>query len=113
MTSVKRDVASKDGKREDGPYVRYYDNGQVQFKVTYKDGEPDGPYVGYHKNGQLSSKGKYKDGKQHGPWVMYHENGQVAFKGTYRAGKLDWKCRNLHFQSKSNTMSTTRLNGRD
>ena len=37
----------EDGKK-DGPWVRYWDNGQLFYKETYKDGEPDGPWVRYY-----------------------------------------------------------------
>ena len=44
--------------------VRYYDNGQLHFKGTYKDGELDGPWEGYHKDGTVDEKwtGTFKNG---------------------------------------------------
>tara|TARA_R110000782_G_scaffold14399_5_gene42992 strand:+ start:830 stop:1222 length:393 start_codon:yes stop_codon:yes gene_type:complete len=89
MTSVKRDVASKDGKREDGPFVTYHDNGQVAFRETYKDGKLDGPYVVYHDNGQVQYEGRYTDGKRDGLYVTYHGNGELESKGNFKNGKLD------------------------
>ena len=101
----------KNGKR-DGPWVRYYINGQLWVKKTYKDGKLDGPWsmywttgrvmdkgtykdgnkeglwVGYHENGQLFMEGTYKNGKKEGPWVTYHEDGQLLSKGTYKNGQL-------------------------
>jgi antitoxin component YwqK of YwqJK toxin-antitoxin module len=61
--------------------------GRVQ--VTLENGVMDGPYVGYWNNGQLFNKGTYKDDKKHGPWVTYHDNGQLMWKGTYKDGKMD------------------------
>ena len=78
----------KDGKW-DGPWVSYYDNGQLWSKGTFKDGIKDGPWVNYYDNGQLWSKGTYRDGKLEGPWVGYHDNGQLEYKGTYKEGKRD------------------------
>ena len=78
----------KDGK-EDGPWVRYHDNGQLSYKGTYKDGMEEGPWVRYYENGQLMSKGTLKDWKKEGPWVEYHENGQLESKGTYKDGKKE------------------------
>ena len=75
--------------KEHGPWVHYYDNGQLNYKVTYKDGKLDSPWVSYHDNGQLYLKGTYKDGKKDGPWVRYWENGQLSQKGTYKEGKRD------------------------
>jgi hypothetical protein len=76
----------KDGKKH-GPWVSYYDNGQLLTKQTYKDGKGDGLWVLYHDNGQLWSKGPYKNGKQHGPWVGYHKDGKLRIKGTLKDGK--------------------------
>ena len=64
----------------EGPFEAYYDNGQLEEKGIYKDGQRDGPYEFYYDNGQLSSKVIYKDGKLHGP---------VEIKGTYNN---DEKC---------------------
>ena len=78
----------KDGK-EDGVWVRYMSNGQLYMKRTYKNGKRDGPLVIYHTDkGQLASKGTYKDDKKHGPWVYYNMDGTVieGFTGTYKNG---------------------------
>ena len=56
----------KNGKWE-GPWVEYYDSGQLFSKGTFKNGNQDGPWVHYYENGQLESKGTYKNGKKHGP----------------------------------------------
>ncbi|MFL2687411.1 MAG: toxin-antitoxin system YwqK family antitoxin [Alphaproteobacteria bacterium] len=80
----------KNGKRE-GPFVHYHDNGKILHKGTYKDGRRVGPYVRYHKNGQLAEKGTYKNGKREGPWVDYGEDGEKTvgrlFSGTYVDGE--------------------------
>jgi antitoxin component YwqK of YwqJK toxin-antitoxin module len=67
----------------------YYDNGQLSFKETYKDGKKEGPWVGYYKNGQLRGKGTFKDGKMEGPWVSYNKDGTVNEKwtGTFKDGE--------------------------
>ena len=71
------------GGPPDGPYESYYENGQLQVKGTYKDGELDGLVETYHENGQLSERGTYPDG----PFEMYYENGQLDTKGTYKDGE--------------------------
>ena len=50
----------KDDK-EDGPWKFYYDNGQLRYEGTYKNGKRDGPYKYYNENGQLQEEGNYKD----------------------------------------------------
>ena len=66
----------RNGKKH-GPWVEYYENGQLLSKGTYKDGKKEGPWVHYHDNGQLWKKGTYKYGKEEGPWVSYNKDGTV------------------------------------
>ena len=61
------------GGPPDGPYESYYDNGQLETKGTYKDGELDGPYEEYYDDGQLRFKGTYKDGERCGEWLDFGE----------------------------------------
>ena len=41
----------KAGKQE-GPWVTYYDNGQLWFQRTYESGKQEGPWTWYYENGQ-------------------------------------------------------------
>ena len=66
----------KNGKRE-GPWVSYFENGQLWDKGDYKNGEREGPWVTYFESGQLDSKGTWKNGKEEGPWVTYNDDGQL------------------------------------
>ena len=78
----------RNGKKY-GPFVSYYDNGQLFYKGTYKNGKWEGPWVYHHENGQLSSKGDYKNDKKEGPWVSYNKDGTVNEKwtGTFKDGE--------------------------
>ena len=86
-TTGKIQGSFKDGKM-DGPYVFYWNNGQVHQKGTWKDGKRDGPWVTYWSNGQLYLKGTYKDGVKDGPWIAYRKDGTVheEWTVTYRNG---------------------------
>ena len=75
-TTGKTQGTFKNGKK-DGPFVDYWDNGQLESQGTYKNGKMDGPYVSYHDNGQFRAKGTLKDGKREGPWVVYKKDGTV------------------------------------
>ena len=75
------------GPPPDGPYETYHDNGQLEVKTTYKDGEFDGPWEWYNENGQLWVKGTYKAGERDGAYEVYRENGQLQESGMYRAGE--------------------------
>ena len=70
-----------------GSSVDYYDNGQVEFKINYKDGKQDGLLESYYKNGQLESKVSYKDGRQDGLSESYDEHGQLEEKLCFKSNK--------------------------
>ncbi len=79
----------KDGKPEDGPTEWYYENGQVWGKFNYKDGKLNGLLERFHENGQLQRKENRKDGKLDGLYESYWWNGQLSKKGIYKDGKPD------------------------
>ena len=71
----------------DGPWERYYENGQLRQKGSYSNGEIDGLWVTYWENGQLRSKGSFSNGQYDGPWETYDENGQFQLKGSFSNGE--------------------------
>ena len=83
------DLVVRDGLH----YKKFTDvpfNGKVTGKTQelFKDDKKHGLYVSYYDNGQLSFKGTYKDGKSDGPWVFYNKDGTVnpEHTGTFRKG---------------------------
>ncbi len=82
-----------EGPPPDGPYEEHYENGQLAFRTTYKDGERHGPFERYYENGQLSDKGTYNSelgdwrfGELDGLYESYFENGQLMNKSFYKDG---------------------------
>ena len=77
----------------DGLYYKKFSDVPFTGKTTgksqgsFKDGKLNGPWVSYYDDGQLAHKGTYKHGEQEGPWVSYSPNGQLFYKGTYKNGK--------------------------
>ena len=65
--------------------VFYYDNGQKESELIYKDKKLIKSTYWY-ENGQKSSEGIYKDGKEDGLWTGWYENGQKKLEGTYKDG---------------------------
>ena len=81
-------------EREGIHYKKFTDvpfTGKVtgQEQGTFKNGKKEGPWVSYYDNGQLRSKGTYKNDKKEGPWVSYNKDGTVDedWTGTYKDGK--------------------------
>ena len=52
-----------------GPVFRFFPNDttRVQLSENLKDGKLDGPYERYYENGQLESRGTYVAGELDGP----------------------------------------------
>ena len=72
-----------------GVVTEYWENGQLMFKTTFKDGELNGIFVEYYENGQLQFKDTYKDGELNGPSEWYQENGQLRYKSILKDGELN------------------------
>ena len=70
-----------------GVALEYYDNGQLMFKLGFKDGKPH-LEESYSENGQLEYKLDFKDGKPHLE-EGYYENGQLEYKLNYEDDVLD------------------------
>ena len=54
----------------------WYENGQKEFEVYYKDGKVEGLAESWYENGQKKGKLNYKDGKRDGLWLEWYDNGQ-------------------------------------
>ena len=78
----------KNGK-EEGPWVYFYDNGELFSQGIYKNGKEEGSWITYYKGGNLSYKGNYKNGKTEGSWIRYWSNGQLLRKGKHKNGKKE------------------------
>ena len=61
-----------------GVSTDYYENGQLEYKETFKNGVENGLTEAYSENGQLQYKTTYKDGLRNGLSEDYYENGQEA-----------------------------------
>lgn len=89
---------SRYGEYKEGLFIWYYENGQKQEEVAFRDGSMNGVYTSWYKNGQIKEKVNYinglKDGcdykwestgdcaKYTGDLGDYYKNGQVAYMST-------------------------------
>jgi len=62
--------------------TEWYENGQKEEEVTYKDGERDGLRTAWYENGQKEWERTYKDGEIVGVWISWNEKGQKEWEGT-------------------------------
>lgn len=75
-------------KSEKGPYEKYYKNGNICIRGTYKDFVFDGAYEKYYENGVLKIKCIYNNGKLNGLYEEYTKEGKLKIKCNYLEGKL-------------------------
>ena len=76
------------GLRE-GPWEKYWENGQLSVKISYKEGKPDGVPEIYSENGQIKSKSNYQDSERDDPWEIYDLEGQFKSEGTHDDGPFE------------------------
>ena len=78
---------------KNGPWKRWFENGQLEEVSVYRDDKLEGPYKGWYKNGQLLEECLFRDNKLEGLYKSWYENGQLMNEGEYKNGKLEgpWK----------------------
>lgn len=65
------------GGKKHGKETVFYNNGQMQYERTWKNGKLDGEGKHYHQNGNLHYTEAYKDGQKSGSWSFYEEDGTI------------------------------------
>jgi antitoxin component YwqK of YwqJK toxin-antitoxin module len=61
---------------ENGPYVRYFENGRVSEKGFYDGGNKSGDWVKYYPDTKIESKGSYLEDHKTGEWYYYYPDGR-------------------------------------
>lgn len=78
----------KDGKRN-GDFVKYFINGKVETRCTYKDDLEEGLEENFSIYGYKVSDIHFLHGKKHGPIVYYHANGEIKEQGSFAEDMFD------------------------
>ncbi|MCB9261552.1 MAG: hypothetical protein H6607_04190 [Flavobacteriales bacterium] len=95
-----------------GVLERKYQNGQIEFKGQYVNGEPSGEFVWYHPNGKMATTGMYVGGSRHGEWKWFYENGVQKSAINYfygdRNGEATWYHEDGTLEIKSNYVNGDR-----
>ena len=81
-------VTPLNARKDQGPLVQYYDNGNVKAERQFKDGKLDGSYKLYHSNGQLKLEGNYHNDRMNGVFKKYNEQGQLVSEELYQDDAL-------------------------
>ena len=72
-----------------GTVEKFYDNGELEERTTYKDGKREGLWEYFRRNGQPMFRQNYKDGKPEGFWEWFNEDGRLQQRENYKDGELD------------------------
>lgn len=82
----------KKGK-EEGVWVYFHDNGQLQNTVTYLGGKPNGKDLTYFSNGTLREEKYYRDGKLDGEYKLWYDEDELDITGNFKNNKRhgEWK----------------------
>ena len=63
---------------KNGPWVKYYPNGNPEFVKTYINDIPNGPYESYtYDTNSVLMKGNYVNGLKEGEWRLYNPVGEL------------------------------------
>ena len=63
---------------QNGPAVRWYEDGQLRERGFMVIGERHGPWTKWHDNGQKAAEGSYKVKKECGVWTCWGRDGAPA-----------------------------------
>lgn len=74
---------NKDDNRN-GLYEERYDNGQLSWRCTLKDGKTHGLREEWFDNGQLHSRATYKNGKANGLFEFWNRSGRLFARAIYK-----------------------------
>ena len=75
-------------RKDLGPVVQYFDNGNIKAERQFKDGKLDGSYKLYYENGQLKLEGIYHNDRMNGVFRKYNPQGQLVSEETYQDDTL-------------------------
>lgn len=90
-----------------GKWIKYFQDGSIEWEVEYFNGFKHGFYKLYHANNQLKLIGKLRKGKKEGEESQYYENGQLKWTGEFKANVpiKKWE----HFDSNGSKIETIRF----
>lgn len=72
----------------DGLMIKYFPNGNVNFKRNFKLGKLTGLSTHYYDNGKIREVSIYKDDTLNGEFLEYYISGNLKFRHKYHEGKL-------------------------
>jgi antitoxin component YwqK of YwqJK toxin-antitoxin module len=75
-----------------GPKITYYNNGQIEEELYYKNGGKHGIQKGWYENGQLMYEHNYIFDHMDGKQKSWYENGQLMSENSYKFTTPNLNC---------------------
>jgi antitoxin component YwqK of YwqJK toxin-antitoxin module len=72
-----------------GTVEYFFDDGRLERRESYKDGERDGLWDSFYEDGQLQWRRNYKDGEDYGLFEFFYSNSQLTFSVNHIDGERD------------------------
>jgi antitoxin component YwqK of YwqJK toxin-antitoxin module len=98
-------VSSSIYDKDNGVKDVYDDDGNLQAKVTLKNGEMNGPMIVYHPNGNVKSKYTISNSEKEGFATDYYESGVKESEYYYKKGNIDGVIKIYHENGKLQEVS--------
>jgi len=86
----------KEGKKS-GPYRDYFENGKLRTEENNLEGEKHGRIREYWENGRLKLEMFYTNGSKNGPVRHYYENGKISSEYVYKDGVQNGETKGYHY----------------
>jgi antitoxin component YwqK of YwqJK toxin-antitoxin module len=84
-----KSVTSYQGGDAQGPFMRFYENGNIRIRGRFCKSRYCRTYREYYSNGKPKVRGSYnKEGKKEGVWKEYKDTGGIQKKLLYKNGAL-------------------------
>jgi antitoxin component YwqK of YwqJK toxin-antitoxin module len=64
---------------KEGPYKKWFENGQIEYSATYKQGLTNGLSESWYKNGIIESEENWQNGQLNGKVKYWTEKGELQF----------------------------------
>ena len=81
---------------ENGPYRRYYENGEIEEEGSYLGGSLEGRLRHYYPGKRLAYEGMYRSDRKHGKWSHYYPDGSLKREAHYQNGRLHGRIVNYY-----------------
>ena len=76
------------GGKRDGKWTYWFNNGNKEMEINFRDGKQDGLGIRWYKNGQKMNELTYKDGILNGLYTHWREDGIKSEEGSFKGGRL-------------------------